>query len=258
MHFGYWRRGLSPLHLEPMLEEMNAQVIERLGLTSSGETIVDLGCGLGATMRTLARRFTNDNVLGITLVPWQAEQAAILNQTFGTRLKVLEANYLQTPLPSHYADAAYSLESCCHAPEESKAEFLQEVHRILRPGGRFVIADGFVRKPFQDCNPAFRILAKSNCAGWSLPCFPCLPRFLEHLETLGFVDIRVKDISWNIAPSVMQAPPKALSFLAGKVIRGEHLNKTRIAHLWSCLIACAVGLFRRDFGYFLIWGRRSP
>ena len=33
MHFGYYRAGLNPLHREPMLNEMNRQVLERLRWT---------------------------------------------------------------------------------------------------------------------------------------------------------------------------------------------------------------------------------
>ena len=37
MHFGYWRRGLNPFRREPMLEEMNRQVVS----TVQGEWILD-------------------------------------------------------------------------------------------------------------------------------------------------------------------------------------------------------------------------
>jgi hypothetical protein len=52
MHFGYFRWGLSPFHREPMLNEMNRQVLSRLRLDPAGDgLLVDLGCGVGATVR---------------------------------------------------------------------------------------------------------------------------------------------------------------------------------------------------------------
>src|SRR5215813_76021 len=57
MHFGYYRAGRNPLRREAMLEQMNAEVLERLGLAGIAEPqLLDLGCGLGSTLRSFARR----------------------------------------------------------------------------------------------------------------------------------------------------------------------------------------------------------
>src|SRR5215471_17366137 len=51
MHFGYYRAGANPLRREPMLEQMNAEVLTRLHLNAITEpSVLDLGCGLGATL----------------------------------------------------------------------------------------------------------------------------------------------------------------------------------------------------------------
>src|SRR6185503_17746449 len=70
MHFGYFRRGLNPLRLEPMLDEMALQVLARLGLSFAGQTtLLDAGCGMGAVARTAAELHREAHVDGITLVP---------------------------------------------------------------------------------------------------------------------------------------------------------------------------------------------
>ena len=47
MHFGYFRAGLNPFRREAMLNEMNRQVLERLGLASTrDDLIVDLEQGM--------------------------------------------------------------------------------------------------------------------------------------------------------------------------------------------------------------------
>jgi MPBQ/MSBQ methyltransferase len=57
MHFGYYRAGANPLNREAMLEQMNAEVLARLQLGPTLEPrLLDLGCGLGATLRSFARR----------------------------------------------------------------------------------------------------------------------------------------------------------------------------------------------------------
>src|SRR5271169_2621839 len=69
MHFGYYRAGSNPLHREAMLEQMNAEVLGRLQLGANEEPrLLDLGCGLGATLRSIARRLPRALLLGLTRV----------------------------------------------------------------------------------------------------------------------------------------------------------------------------------------------
>ena len=61
MHFGFFRWGMNPFRREAMLEQMNQEILRRLHLNREAETrvparILDMGCGLGATLRSFARR----------------------------------------------------------------------------------------------------------------------------------------------------------------------------------------------------------
>src|ERR1700704_1044932 len=79
MHFGYWRFGMNPFKREPMLEEMNREVFRHLQLKDVDVTIYDLGCGLAAPCRSLAKKFPGKKIKGITIVPWQIAKANELN-----------------------------------------------------------------------------------------------------------------------------------------------------------------------------------
>src|SRR6202044_1253630 len=106
----------------------------------------DMGCGLGATLRSISRRLPWAELTGITLVPWQLEQGRLLNQSCpeGGCISLTPGNYEHTALPSGSFDAAYAIESSCYGHGEDKSAFLKEAHRLLRPGGRIVVADGFM------------------------------------------------------------------------------------------------------------------
>lgn len=257
MHFGYWRAGLSMWRREPMLEEMSRQTLAALGLAPGPATVLDLGCGLGATMRTLAAGDPEKTVIGWTVVPWQVEQAALLNAPY-PNIEVRRGSYLALPLPESFADAAYALESSCYAPGEDKAGFLSEMARVLKPGAPFAIADGFTTGD-PACRPRlFSTFLEWSREGWALPGFAHLPAVLDGLHRLGFEDLRVRDISWRIAPTVLQSPPSVLLFALKKWLEGEPLNEVRWKHLRACLVSLGVGAYRRQFGYFLISGRRGP
>lgn len=256
MHFGYWRWPMNPFRREPMLEAMNRAVVDALELTSQESTILDLGCGLGATMRSLARQIPKLKVRGFTIVPWQVETARELNANFGPRLEVRQGNYLELPVASGSVDGAYSLESSCYAPGECKSELLEELHRVLKPGSRFAVADGFTTTSEAERPRLLRPLLRWSREGWAVPCYASKTPFLNKLKSLGFVDIEVRDISWQIAPSVLHAPPTVFGFALKRLLQGEQLNAVRWQHLRACLVALAVGLFRAHFSYLLVRGRK--
>ena len=147
MHFGFYRRGMNPFQREAMLEQMNVEVLKRLRIDPSQESrVLDMGCGLGATLRSMAQRLPHSLLTGVTCVPWQVGQARERNGDApgGERIRIEQMDYEHTVFPSASFDAAYALESACHAHGGDKAAFLKEAHRLLRPGGRMVMVDAFL------------------------------------------------------------------------------------------------------------------
>ena len=166
MHFGYWRWGLNPFCRESMLEEMNLQVASVF--TSVKGLVLDLGCGMGATMRSMAHRCPDKRILGFTIVPEQQKTASRLNLEFGTRLRVERASYIQLPLEDGFADGAYALESACYAPGQNKEQFARELHRVLKPGAPFCVADGFAKTSPSSQPSLFRKLLEWSGEGWAV------------------------------------------------------------------------------------------
>lgn len=223
MHFGYYRAGVNPLRREAMLEQMNAEVLERLRVERAGEPkLLDLGCGLGATLRSFARRLPRARLLGLTRVPWQVERATELNEAAGCgeRVRVIEGDYEDTILPRGSYDGVYALESSCHAHGADKGALLAEAYRLLRPGGRLVVADGFLGKGAFINGLQERIYRKL-CACWVIEELGSLDQFTERLEELGFTEIVVEHLQMRVAPSVAHVPWVTLKFLLMDVVPGK-------------------------------------
>jgi MPBQ/MSBQ methyltransferase len=223
MHFGYFRVGLNPLNRETMLEQMNLEVLSRLHLDGIQQPrLLDLGCGLGATLRSFARHLPNARLVGLTRVPWQVEHAQALNHAagFGERVRILEGDYEDTILPRLTYDGVYALESSCHGHSADRAAFLAEVHRLLRPGGRLVVADGFLVNG-RFANSLQQRIYRKLCECWVIDELAQLHLFIERLEHLGFVDITVERLQTRVAPSVAHVPWVTLKFLLTDVLSGK-------------------------------------
>ncbi len=257
MHFGYCRRGMNPFKLEAMLEQMTLQAVQRLGLPENAHvTLVDLGCGLGAPLRTLAQRYPHWNLVGVTLVPWQVHRAGELNSQSEKyqEIRIIRSDYCQTPLDSASVDAVLMMESACYAEGPGKDELIREVYRLLKPGGRFVICDGFIKHP-RPLKPWIQRIYQALCDSWALDELPNITNVYASLVMQGLRSIKLEDISWKVAPSVSHVPFKVLKFLWKQVVFGKRpMNKARWDNLRSPLLTMILGLARKDFGYYIISG----
>jgi cyclopropane fatty-acyl-phospholipid synthase-like methyltransferase len=223
MHFGYYRAGANPLNRESMLEQMNAEVLARLHLEGIAEPkLLDLGCGLGATLRSIARRLPPARLLGLTRVQWQVKRAAALNHAAGCgeRVRVIQGDYEDSALPRGSYDGVYALESSCYAHGADKGALLAEAHRLLRPGGRFVVVDGFLGGGRFASRLQERIYRKL-CECWVIQEFGQLHLFTARLQELGFTEITVENLQWRVAPSVAHIPWVTLKFLLSEVLFGK-------------------------------------
>ena len=261
IHFGFYRRGMSLLDREAMLEQMNREVYRRLDRpTADTGHLLDLGCGTGATARAIAGCAPLASVTGVTIVPWQRDQAEQLTHAAGLqeRVRFTHADYRSLPWPDRSIDGAYAIESACYACGADKADFLAEAARVLKPGSRLVVADGFL-KHGRRMNPLLRRCYETMCRWWRVDTCAEIGPFVARAERLGFDDVRVEDISWQIAPSVMSVPLVTARFLWSEIVtKKTRLTRRRWQNALAPLLGMAVGMARSTFGYYLVTATRRP
>ena len=115
------------------LERLIAVAVPR-----STERALDLGCGVGHTLRRVAPMVAFAVGADATLEMMQAGRASVV-----TALNAAFAQTDATALP--FADAAFDLATCrlaAHHFTDALSAF-REVARVLRGGGRFVLVDNY-------------------------------------------------------------------------------------------------------------------
>jgi SAM-dependent methyltransferase len=260
MHLGFYRRGMNPFHREAMLEQMNLEVAARLGVDpGSNSLLLDLGCGMGSIARSVAVNHTNAFIKAFTLVPSHVELAKGLNAEAGLRdrIDVRRGDYIALPLDDRCADAAWAVESACYARGDNKEDLIQEAARVLRAGGRFVVADCFLKKREHQLGALVRRSYRSVCASWVLNEMPVVDEFVAALERNGFHNIVVEDISWRTAPSLAHAPFAVMTFFAKKLLARGAWSRHSINNLKASLLSLLLGLSRSNFSYYLVSGTRG-
>ncbi|MCU1230811.1 MAG: methyltransferase protein [Acidobacteria bacterium] len=175
---GYWPAGVTKLvdACDRLVDEI-ASVIP-----SDAQTMVDVGCGLGAGTRRIADRFPAALVVGLNLSLWQ------LAQVKARGVGALVTDAARQALASDAIDAVTAIESPQHF--DTRAHFFAEAHRVLRPGGVLTLSD-------------MLFINEETIGAWMLPPANRITTLADYTRTLadaGFVDINVRDatdICWR-------------------------------------------------------------
>jgi len=122
--------------------------------TDSTAKVLDVGCGFGGTSRYLAKRLgPKSQVTGITLSPKQVERGTQLAKEAGlNNVQFVKMDALKMEFPDNSFDIVWACESGEHMPDKKK--YIEEMMRVLKPGGKFVMATWCQRDdrqiPFND------------------------------------------------------------------------------------------------------------
>ncbi|MEV4902786.1 class I SAM-dependent methyltransferase [Citricoccus sp. NPDC055426] len=138
VHHGFWATGreTSAEAVEALVDTVGNRLLLR-----PGEACVDIGCGYGSTARRLAAT-RGVRVTGVTLSAAQADYAAAhpapgVDIRRGDWLADGIADEMANGMADGSADAAWAIESSEHMVD--KPGFFAQAHRVLSPGGRFVV-----------------------------------------------------------------------------------------------------------------------
>src|SRR5215467_3345962 len=143
-----------------------------------GERILDVGCGRGAVLLMAAQRLTTGRAVGVDI--WrkmdqsgntaQATQRNAVAEGVADRVELKTADMTALPFESDSFDSVVSNVAIHNVKgQAARHKAIGEVVRVLRPGGRLVIADIFATRAYA-----------------------------AHLVTLGMTAIVRRNLGWRL------------------------------------------------------------
>jgi len=250
MHFGYssWT-CLNPFKREGMLTNMNRKVFDKLQLKKKkSATVVDLGCGMGGSMKYGLKRFPKLSMLGVTLSDFQVD--------FGNQFikkypgLIIKEDFTKLSINDNCIDGAIAVESFCHSGHKTQA--FKEAYRILKSGSSLVIADAFLKQEDSLLTGSSQWVYQNLCSAWSLEGLKSINQVEDILKDVGFKTVEVQNLFWKIASSVLHVPFAIGGFLLKSTFLNKSLKNEQINNLKGSFFALLSGLHINSFGYYMI------
>lgn len=104
-------------------------------------SILDCGCGGGANIRTMLKKCPNGEVKGVDYSPVSVEKAKKVNEDaiLNGRCVILQVNVADLIFAANQFDLVTAFETVYFWPDLLQS--FREIHRVLKPGGMFLICN---------------------------------------------------------------------------------------------------------------------
>ncbi len=204
------------------LRRMAAEL--RLG---PGDTLVDLGCGMGGPALWVARE-SGARLIGVDLSPVAVEKASARAVELGLagQAQFVVGSFADTGLEPGSADGAMSEDALDYAPDKRAA--IVEAARILRPGGRLVLTtfevdpDRVASLPDSRTDPVgdYRPLLRE--AGFGVEVYEEVPGWPEPMTSAYSAALEARDV---LEEEMGQVAAQAMAFEMSNVLEQRVLRR---------------------------------
>lgn len=197
--------------------------IEARWAGQSPADVLEIGFGQGYNLGYLAPRHPGVRFQGIDLTPDHFELATARLASRGVFNSTLVLGDMhQLPQPDASIDEVFAIEAFCYARDVPKA--LAEVARVLRPGGRFTLFDGYQPRPTSQLDRDGAIAVQLVARGTALERWQVPAELIAQASAQGLQLEKVDVLDADVLPNL-----RRLDRLVGAIIRVPWLARKALA-----------------------------
>ena len=185
IHVGLYDTG-------PDITAASRRTVERMAGkagTLKGKHVLDLGSGYGGAARVLAGEYgAHVTCLNLSAVENERNRALTREAGLEDRITVVDGSFDSVPCEGQRFDLAWSQDAILHAPD--RRAVLDEVARVLKPGGDFIFTDPMQADALQDKDALRPIYDRIH-----LPDLASFGFYRAELSERGFDEVEVEELT---------------------------------------------------------------
>ncbi len=168
-------------------------------ISNETECVLELGCGMGFNSDYLAKKYPEINFKGIDITSKHIKRAKEKAAKLGN-LTLQYGDFHDIRFADNCFDLVFEMESACHT--DTPEVVLSEVCRVLKPGGKFMLFEGFRSDKFEslseDQKKAGYLVEKTMGVNFG----HSISQWIALAEKVGFKVEMNDDISYAILPNL--------------------------------------------------------
>ncbi len=138
IHIGLYESEEHPIR------EASGKTVERmmeiLPPLTEDHQVLDIGAGYGGAARALARKYgCHVDCLNLSEVQNVRNREKNAGQGLESKIEVIDGSFEEIPFPADSHHVVWSQDAILHSGH--RRQVLEEVHRVLKPGGSFIFTD---------------------------------------------------------------------------------------------------------------------
>jgi ubiquinone/menaquinone biosynthesis C-methylase UbiE len=215
--FTRWSESYDRCILQWLLFGPSHRVLIRRIRAVAGDrpiAILDVGCGTGVFAARLRAAVPQARVWGVDLVAEMLAKGAERWREHAGRILPVQGDSERLPFAAGTFDIVTCSNSLHHYPHQDRA--ISEMHRVLRPGGRLMVVDGYRDAPW----------------GWFIydVCVAGVEGAVHHASARQFRELFAQSGLRAVAQTVFRGPAP---FILTEAVASEPVSAIHPPHFWS-------------------------
>ena len=246
LHYGIWDEHTKNL-AQAVLNSNN--LLMNLGEIKATDLVLDAGCGIGGSSVYLAKN-KGCQVRGITLSKKQVGTASKLAADLGLadKIQISQQDYTATNFAANTFDIAWCIESMETATD--KTLFFNEMARIIKPGGKILVADIFKPESYNISNEKDMQVMLN---GWAMSDILSISELHDTAGKHGFKVSKLVNVSKNVLKSVNRMYLASIAGAVGTTVYNMFYNASYFSKIhYKTGFAQKRAYHKNKWGYYLV------